>query len=74
MQKKMLSNNYSKWIILLVKVSKKQIWINKKYTMFIIIISKQKLEKIVYLRLVNLEKNNKNEGKNFQILRLKVLA
>ena len=39
----------------------KQIWINKDYTMFTDIISRLKMGKTVYLRLVNSKKNNKDK-------------
>ena len=42
---------------------KKQIWTKKKYAIFISIMSRPKTEKIVYLRLVNLEQNNNNKKK-----------
>lgn len=42
-----------------------RIWTNKKYAIFTDIMSKLESEKMVYLRLANLEENNKNMKENF---------
>ena len=46
-------------------IRKKQIWIKKEYTLFTDIMSRPETEKIVYLKIVNLEKNNKDKKKAF---------
>lgn len=50
----------NKWLYY-EKHKKKQIQMKKKYAIFINIINKLELEIIYYLKLANLEKNNKDE-------------
>lgn len=56
-------SDYLEGMILLVKAKKKNKFRLKIFLLFIGIIKRLKIEKTVYLRLVNLKKDNKDKRK-----------
>lgn len=46
-------------------IKRLRIWTNKKYAVFIGIISKPDIKRTLYLRLANSEKKNKDKEENF---------
>ena len=48
-------------------IKRKQIWIKKEYILLKDIIKRPEPKKIVYLRFINLEKNNKAKKKTFWV-------